>query len=99
MGAAAGIVAGALGLLGAHKQARAAKDAAAAEARAVQEATKVKAYDLVKDTHSQTADSAQLGSTDRKDRRRRKNALTINRGDNTLSGGGGAGITSTGLNI
>ena len=96
MGAAAGIVGTALGIFGAHRQMRAAKEAARAQERAAAEATKTKAYDLVQDTHSQTADSAMLGTANRKEKRRGKNALTINR---DMSSGGGAGVTNTGLNI
>nr|DAN67027.1 MAG TPA: hypothetical protein [Caudoviricetes sp.] len=96
MGAAATIISAGLGLLGAHKQARAAKEAAASQERAAAAATKVKATDIVKSTESKTPDSAELGSSNRAERRRGKNALTISR---TTTTGGTGGTTSTGLTI
>lgn len=76
----------------AHKQQ---KKAEQASQKALEEANKVKATDLLPSTTSQTAESPEFGSSNRKSKRRGKSSLTIDRPTTTIS----SGSTGTGLNI
>jgi hypothetical protein len=71
------------------------KKAEKASRRALEEANKVKATDLLPSTTSQTAESPEFGSSNRKSKRRGKSSLTIDRPTTTIS----SGSTGTGLNI
>ena len=85
------------GLLGVHsykQQRKAAKESEKASRLAIEEANKVKANDLLPSTASQTAETAEMGSANRKATRRGKSSLTIDRPDTSFGT-----TTGTGLNI
>lgn len=88
------LVSAALGVHSYRQQRKAAEASEKASRLAIEEAGKVKATDLVASTSSQEADSPQMGSANRKAKRRGKPSLTIDRTE-----GQKMTSTGTGLNI